>query len=121
LYDHTHIASFRHWGARNVGKGVRLLALDGRNAELAGGLSSNPILSSLRRTTLKVPKCENFDRSDYFHFYTKKSSWVGDFVVKRIFSIIFKGSFRGAKFLTHMLSLFLRGLFFEFGQKKFSL
>ncbi len=29
----------------HVGKRVRLLALDGRNAELAGGLSSNPILS----------------------------------------------------------------------------
>jgi hypothetical protein len=27
------------------------MALDGRNAELAGGLSSNPILSGLRRTT----------------------------------------------------------------------
>jgi hypothetical protein len=37
-------------GVRRVGKQVRLLALDGRNAELAGGLSSNPILSGLRRT-----------------------------------------------------------------------
>ena len=35
---------------RSVGKQVQLLALDGRNAELAGGLSSNPILSGLRRT-----------------------------------------------------------------------
>jgi hypothetical protein len=52
VYDHTHIASYQHRGARSVGKGVRLLALDGSNAELAGGLSSNPILSSLCRTTL---------------------------------------------------------------------
>jgi hypothetical protein len=37
VYDHTHIASYRHWGARSVGKRVQLLALDGRNAELAGG------------------------------------------------------------------------------------
>jgi hypothetical protein len=36
------------------GKWVRLLALDGRNAELAGGLSSNPILSGLRRTDLEI-------------------------------------------------------------------
>ncbi len=50
-YDHTRIASYRHWGARSVVKRVRLMALDGRNAELAGGLSSNPILSGLRRTT----------------------------------------------------------------------
>ncbi len=52
-YDHTRIASYRHWGARSAGPlRVRLLALDGRNAELAGGLSSNPILSGLRRTPL---------------------------------------------------------------------
>jgi hypothetical protein len=50
-YDHTRIASYGHWGARSVVKRVRLMALDGRNAELAGGLSSNPILSGLRRTT----------------------------------------------------------------------
>jgi hypothetical protein len=44
LYDHTHIASYWHCGARSVGRGVRLLALDNRNTELAGGLSSNSIL-----------------------------------------------------------------------------
>jgi hypothetical protein len=37
-------------GTGSVGKRVRLLALNSRNAELAGGLSSNPILSGLRRT-----------------------------------------------------------------------
>ncbi len=31
---------------------------------------------------LKVPKCEIFDRSDFHDFYTIKSSWVGDLVVK---------------------------------------
>ncbi len=53
MYDHTHIASYRHWGARSAGLlCVWLLALDGRNADLAGGLSSNPILSGLRRTII---------------------------------------------------------------------
>jgi hypothetical protein len=32
--------------------------------------------------TLKVPKREIFDRSDFTNFYTIKSSWVGDFLVK---------------------------------------
>jgi hypothetical protein len=32
--------------------------------------------------TLKVPKCEIFDRSDFPDFYTIKSSWVGDLMVK---------------------------------------
>jgi hypothetical protein len=52
VYDHTHIASYWHWGARSVGKRVRLLALDSRNAELAGGLSSNPFLSGPCRTII---------------------------------------------------------------------
>jgi hypothetical protein len=33
-------------------------------------------------TSLKVPKCEIFNRSDFPDFYTIKSSWVGDLVVK---------------------------------------
>jgi hypothetical protein len=32
--------------------------------------------------SLKVPKRETFDRSDFPDFYTIKSSWVGDLVVK---------------------------------------
>jgi hypothetical protein len=51
VYDHTRIASYRRWCVRSVGnpplllysevgKRVRLLALDDRNAELAEGLSS---------------------------------------------------------------------------------
>ena len=35
-------------GVESKGKRVWLLALVGRNAELAGGLSSDPILSDLR-------------------------------------------------------------------------
>ncbi len=31
---------------------------------------------------LKVPKREIFDRSDFPNFYTIKSSWVGDLLVK---------------------------------------
>ncbi len=32
MYDHTHIASYRRWGARSVGSlRLRLLALDGRD------------------------------------------------------------------------------------------
>jgi hypothetical protein len=34
------------------------------------------------RTTLKVPKREIFDRSDFPDFYTIKPSWVGDLLVK---------------------------------------
>jgi hypothetical protein len=39
-------------------------------------------------------------------------------VVKILISfLIFRGSFRAAKFLTPMLSLFLKKIFFYFGQK----
>ena len=38
VYDHTGFASYQHWVARSAGSlCVRLLALDGRDAELAGG------------------------------------------------------------------------------------
>ncbi len=33
-------------------------------------------------SALKVPKREIFDRSDFPDFYTIKSSWVGDLLVK---------------------------------------
>ncbi len=65
---------------------------------------------------LKVPKREIFDRSDFPDFYTIKSLRVGDFGVKiKKFLKILRGSFRGAKFLMRMLSLF----FLSFGQKIF--
>ncbi len=35
-----------------------------------------------RILNLKVPKREIFDRSDFPDFYTIKSSWVGDLLVK---------------------------------------
>ena len=48
------------------------------------------------KKTLKVPKCENFHRTDFFYFYTIKPLWVGDFRVKSKFKIlIFRGSFGG--------------------------
>ncbi len=31
---------------------------------------------------LKVPKCENFHRTDFFYFFTIKPPWVGDFRAK---------------------------------------
>ncbi len=36
----------------------------------------------LVQLSLKVPKREIFDRSDFPEFYTIKSSWVGDLLVK---------------------------------------
>jgi hypothetical protein len=45
---------------------------------------------------------------------------VGDFGVKiKKFLKIFRGSFRGAKFLTRMLSVFLRRFFLSWCQKFF--
>ncbi len=65
------------------------------------------------KINLKVPKREIFDRSDFPDFYTIKSLRVGDLGVKiKIFFKIFRGSFRCAKFLMRMLSLFLRRFFF---------
>jgi len=67
-----------------------------------------------------VPQRGIFNRSDFPDFYTIKSLHVGDFGVKiKKFKNIFRGSFRGAKFLTRMLSLFLRRLFFKLGPKIF--
>jgi hypothetical protein len=41
-----------------------------------------PHYSTTRLASLKVPKREIFDRSDFPDFYTIKSSWAGDLVVK---------------------------------------
>ncbi len=60
-----------------------------------------------------MPKREIFHRSDFPDFYTIKSLRLGDFGVKIKKNLkIFRGAFRGAKFLTRMLSLFLRRFFF---------
>jgi hypothetical protein len=40
------------------------------------------LMLALCETTLKVPKCELFDRSGFPDFYSIKSSWVGDLLVK---------------------------------------
>ena len=67
-----------------------------------------------------MPKREIFDSSDFPDFYTIKSLHVGDFVVKIKKNLkIFRGSFRGAKFLMRMLSLFLRRFFSKFWPKIF--
>ena len=67
-----------------------------------------------------MPKREIFDRSDFPDFYTIKSLRVGDFRVKiKKILKIFRGSFRGAKFLMRMLSVFLRRFFSKFWPKMF--
>jgi hypothetical protein len=38
--------------------------------------------SKMLKQILKVPKCDIFDSSDFIDFYTIKSSWVGESVVK---------------------------------------
>jgi hypothetical protein len=46
------------------------------------------------RSTLKVPKCEIFNRSDIHDFYTIKPFWVGDFGAKmycKLVTLIFEG------------------------------
>jgi hypothetical protein len=69
---------------------------------------------------LKVPKREILDRSYFPDFYTIKSLRVGVFGVKiKKFVKIFRGLFRGAKFLTRMLSLFLRSFFSKLGSTFF--
>ncbi len=74
--------------------------------------SSKSVITSCS-SDLKVPKREIFDCSDFPDFYTIKSLRVGDFGVKIKKNLkLFRGSFRGAKFLTCMLSLFLSRFFF---------
>jgi hypothetical protein len=40
------------------------------------------ISRSFYAMSLKVPKCEIFDRSDFRNFYTIQPFWVGDFGAK---------------------------------------
>jgi hypothetical protein len=44
--------------------------------------SQDFIFSASFLKCLKVPKCENFHRTDFFDFYTIKPLWVGDFRAK---------------------------------------
>jgi hypothetical protein len=39
-------------------------------------------LDEIQTKVLKVPKCENFHRTDFFDFFTIKPLWVGDFRAK---------------------------------------
>jgi hypothetical protein len=59
-----------------------------------------------RPTLLKVPKCENLHRTDFFYFYTIKPLWVGDFRAKnkKIKILIFRGSFWGFFFENFVLA-----------------
>ncbi len=41
--------------------------------------------------TLKVPKCEIFDRSDFHDFYSIKPVWVGDFGANINLLLYFRG------------------------------
>ncbi len=60
-----------------------------------------------------MPKCEIFDNSDFDDFYSIKSVCGSDFWVKiKVCFFIFRRSFGAAKFLTRMLSLILRGIYF---------
>jgi hypothetical protein len=42
VYDHTRIASYRHLRVGNIGKHVRLLALDGGRIHTSWGLAKVP-------------------------------------------------------------------------------
>ncbi len=67
-----------------------------------------------------MPKREIVDCSDFPDFYTIKSLRVGDFWVKiKKILKIFRGSFRGSKLLTRMLSLFKEVFFLSWGQNFF--
>ncbi len=46
------------------------------------GKVQNSIRHKTVEASLKVPKREIFDRSDFPDFYTIKSSWGGDLLVK---------------------------------------
>jgi hypothetical protein len=50
-------------------------------------------------SVLKVPKREISDRSDFLDFYTIKSSWVGDLLVKILtYYFNFLGSYAAFSF-----------------------
>ncbi len=63
-------------------------------------------LFKIKGVSLKVPKREIFDRSDFPDFYTLR---VGDFEVKIKFK---KKKYLGVHLGVRMLSLFLRRFFF---------
>ena len=56
--------------------------LDGISSKLLKAISYKIERPLAHIFSLKVPKCENFHRTDFFNFYTIKPLWVGDFRVK---------------------------------------
>ncbi len=57
------------------------------------------IQNTLALASLKVPKREIFDSSDFPDFFTIKSSWVGDLVVKILtYYFNFRGSYAAFSF-----------------------
>jgi hypothetical protein len=61
----------------NKKPGNRIVSSDESGSSSDGSGSSGTVTRSL-----KVPKCEIFDRSDFHDFYPIKSLWEGDFGVK---------------------------------------
>ncbi len=59
--------------------------------------------SELLMLELKVPKCENFHRTDFYNFNAIKPLWVGK--NKKIKILIFRGSFGGFSFENFVLTL----------------
>jgi hypothetical protein len=77
--------------------------------EVSKTAAFHPVTLACKPPLLKVPQCEIFNHSDFHDFYTIKSIWNGNLVVKiKKFIQIFRGPFRAVKFLTHILSLILR-------------
>ncbi len=70
--------------------------------------------------SLKVPKCEIFDRSDFHDFYPIKSLWEGDFGVKiKCFKNIL-GLIWGREIsYAYAQSNFKEGFFFSLDKKNF--
>jgi hypothetical protein len=71
-------------GVRFSGLAVEIQQVQGHGDDISNTIvitnTSSPHLYRAQR--LKVPKREIFDRSDSPDFYTIKSSWVGDLLVK---------------------------------------
>jgi hypothetical protein len=50
--------------------------------DMAGKAVMGMVVMGTAVVGLKVPKCENFHRTDFFYFFTIKPLWVGDFRAK---------------------------------------
>ncbi len=72
------------YGFQKLWQSLTDLGLNKRRGSFVNLLKGEFLADNMNGTpdSLKVPKCEIFDRSDFPDFYTIKSSWVGDLVVK---------------------------------------